>query len=272
MTTPPDPGAADRRRRDELAANVAQARAEMAAACRRVGRDSTEVELVAVTKTFPAADVVRLAELGVTEVGENRDQEAVRKAEEVAGAGVKVRWHFVGQLQRNKCRSVVRYAGMVQSVDRPALARALDVAARQQRDDPLPVLLQLSLDGDVSRGGVAAADDAALVDAVLACEGLRLEGVMTVAPMKWESRRAFETLAARAAQVQQTAPDATTVSAGMSGDFAEAIAYGASSIRLGAKLLGRRDDVGYADETEEVHRCNLATRGREGAGVDGRDA
>jgi uncharacterized pyridoxal phosphate-containing UPF0001 family protein len=147
----------DDARLDELRANLRAVRERLDAACRAAGRDPGEVAVVAVTKTHPAEDVVRLARLGVTDIGENRDQEAAPKAAEVAKDGVTVRWHFVGQLQRNKCRSVVTYADVVQSVDSIRLTQALDEAARRHRDSgtPLDVLVQVSLDGDTSRGGAA---------------------------------------------------------------------------------------------------------------------
>ncbi|MEU4793815.1 YggS family pyridoxal phosphate-dependent enzyme, partial [Micromonospora tulbaghiae] len=140
-------------RRAELAAGLARVRARIADACAAAGRPRDEVTLVAVTKTYPAADVVALAGLGVTDVGENRDQEAAPKAEAVADAGATPRWHFIGQLQRNKARSVVRYADVVQSVDSVRLAAALDAAAGAVRDRPLDVLVQVSIDGDPDRGG-----------------------------------------------------------------------------------------------------------------------
>jgi uncharacterized pyridoxal phosphate-containing UPF0001 family protein len=131
-------------RRDELEANLAEVEARLAKACAAAGRPRDDVTLVAVTKTFPASDVRILAELGVNDVAENRDQEARRKAAECSPPGL--RWHFVGQLQRNKARSVVRYADVVHSVDRPELIAALGEEAAKRRDTPLDILLQVSLD------------------------------------------------------------------------------------------------------------------------------
>jgi pyridoxal phosphate enzyme (YggS family) len=233
-------------RRAEIADNLARAREEISAACRTAGRDLRDVKLVAVTKTFPATDVCHLAALGVRDVGENRDQDAAGKAVAVAETGARVRWHFVGRLQRNKCRSVAGYADLVHSVDRIALGSALDAAAAQ-RDDPLPVLMQLSLDGDTSRGGVDAESDQQLAQHLLECSRLRLRGVMAVAPLGWEPLRAFELLAERASKLRAVAPEATEISAGMSNDFAAAISCGATLIRLGSKLLGPRTVVGYPD-------------------------
>ncbi|RIV38377.1 YggS family pyridoxal phosphate-dependent enzyme [Micromonospora radicis] len=233
-------------RRAELAAGLARVRARIADACAAAGRDRTEVTLIAVTKTYPAADVIALAGLGVTDVGENRDQEAAAKATEVAAAGAGPRWHFVGRLQRNKVKSVVRYADVVQSVDSVRLASALDVAATAARDRPLDVLVQVSIDGDPSRGGAvpgSADPDLGLgpvAAAVAAAPGLRLAGLMGVAPLGWEPARAFERLAAFAAAVRVEHPQATVLSAGMSGDLEAAIEHGATHVRVGSALLGMR--------------------------------
>lgn len=231
-------------RRAELADNLTAVRGEIAAACAAAGREADEVTLIAVTKTFPASDVRRLAELGVTDVGENRDQEAAAKAAEVADAGVHVRWHFVGRLQRNKCRSVARYAGMVHSVDRAELIAALARSAAVERDTPLPVLLQVSLDGDRSRGGADGTDVERLAELVAGEPSLWLRGVMGVAPLAWPPRRAFDLLAEHSRRVRRVDRRADAISAGMSKDFAEAIAGGTTMIRIGAKLLGLRPFIG----------------------------
>ncbi|SBT44681.1 YggS family pyridoxal phosphate-dependent enzyme [Micromonospora auratinigra] len=243
MTDNPAPVRPDRRA--ELAAGLAQVRARIADACTAAGRDRGDVTLVAVTKTYPAGDVVALAGLGVTDVGENRDQEAAGKAVEAAAAGATPRWHFIGQLQRNKCRSVVRYADVVQSVDSVRLAGALATAAAA-RDRPLEVLVQVSIDGDPARGG--ALPDSAdpergldpVADAVAAAGALRLGGLMAVAPLGWEPERAFARLAEVAQRFRDRYPAATALSAGMSGDLEIAIGYGATHVRVGSALLGMR--------------------------------
>ncbi|MFY1656482.1 YggS family pyridoxal phosphate-dependent enzyme [Micromonospora sp. WMMD1274] len=233
-------------RRAELAAGLARVRARIADACAAAGRQRDEVTLVAVTKTYPAADVVALAGLGVTDVGENRDQEAAPKAEAVAAAGAAPRWHFIGQLQRNKARSVVRYADVVQSVDSVRLAAALDAAAGAVRDRPLDVLVQVSIDGDAARGGAlpGAADPQRGLDpvaaAVAGADVLRLAGLMAVAPLGWEPDRAFARLAEVAAALRADHPGATVLSAGMSGDLESAIGHGATHVRVGSALLGMR--------------------------------
>ena len=229
-------------RREELAASLAEVRARIARACADAGRPADEVTLVAVTKTYPASDVVLLAGLGVTDVGENRDQEAATKAAEVKAAGAAPRWHFIGQLQRNKAKSVIGYADVVESVDSVRLATALDRAAAG-RPAPLEVLVQVSIDGDPERGGAAGDDIWRISDLVAASAALRLGGVMAVAPQEWDPDRAFEQLAELTGRLVVTHPEATTVSAGMSGDLEAAIRHGATHVRIGTSLLGMRNPL-----------------------------
>jgi pyridoxal phosphate enzyme (YggS family) len=237
-------------RRHELATSLDEVRERMARACTAAGRDPAAVTLVAVTKTYPASDVALLAGLGITDVGENKDQEAAAKAAEVAAAGIALRWHYVGRLQRNKCRSVVGYADVVQSVDSVRLARALGDAAERHRDGrPLDVLVQLSIDGDPARGGAVTggADPDRTVDrvadAVAGHRGLRLGGVMAVAPASWLPEAAFEVLARMAGRLRVDHPTATVVSAGMSGDLEAAVDHGATHVRIGSALLGMRNTL-----------------------------
>jgi pyridoxal phosphate enzyme (YggS family) len=230
-------------RTEELAAGLAAVRARIAKACEDAGRAPGEVTLVAVTKTYPAEDVVRLAGLGVTEVGENRDQEAAAKAAAVRSAGAGVRWHFVGHLQRNKCRSVAGYAGVVHSVDSVRLATALgDAAAKEGAGHPIEVLIQVSVDGDPARGGAAAGTPEIdrIAETVAASEGLALRGVMTVAPMDWEPEAAFAALRDVSERLRVEYPAATLISAGMSGDLEMAVKYGSTHVRVGTALLGNR--------------------------------
>jgi pyridoxal phosphate enzyme (YggS family) len=243
-------------RRDELAENLRLVRERIEAACRKAGRAPDEVTLIAVTKTYPAEDVALLASLGVTEVGENRDQEAAPKAAAVetmvAPGEPGVRWHFIGQLQRNKCKSVVAYADVVHSVDSVRLAGTLAEAARRGRDRPLDVLVQVSIDGDPSRGGAVSAigqperhpDEEVDLDRVLAsvagADSLRLRGLMAVAPLGWEPERAFAALADISAACRASYPTATWLSAGMSHDVEQAIDYGSTHVRVGTALLGNR--------------------------------
>ncbi|HEY2834910.1 MAG TPA: YggS family pyridoxal phosphate-dependent enzyme [Sporichthyaceae bacterium] len=226
-------------RRDELATNLAAVRARIEAAAVAAGRDPAEITLIAVTKTYPAADIALLAELGVADVGESRAQEAGGKAATLGD--LPVRWHFVGQLQTNKARSVARYADVVHSVDRTGLVDALRRAARDRAVE-LDVLVQLNLDPepDGDRGGVRPVDLPRLADEVAAAPGLRLRGVMVVAPPGMDPAPVFARLAQAAARLRVDHPHADWISAGMSGDLEAAVASGATHVRVGSGLLGAR--------------------------------
>lgn len=223
-------------RTDEIAANLADVRQRIAAAATEAGRDPDRLILVAVTKTFPVEDARRLIELGVTDLGENRDQDARVKARELPEA----RWHFLGQLQRNKAGSVAAYAAVVHSLDRPELVRALANGVRRAERDPLDVLVQVSLDGDPDRGGALPDDVPGLAAAAADTGVLRPLGVMAVAPMGADADEAFGTLAAVSARLRAEHPDAAVVSAGMSGDLEAAVRHGATHLRIGTALLGGR--------------------------------
>jgi pyridoxal phosphate enzyme (YggS family) len=232
----------DERRRAELVSALGAVRARIADACESVGRDPHEVTLIAVTKTYPVADIVTLARLGVLDIGENKDQEARRKVAELAEipdppAGI--RWHLVGRLQTNKARSVAGYAAAVHSVDRPKLVRALADAAAG-RGEPLDVFVQVSLDDDPDRGGVPAGKLPALADLVAQCPELRLRGVMAMPPMEADPDEAFAKVEQLAAALRAAHPQATAISAGMSGDLEAAVRHGATHVRVGTALLGRR--------------------------------
>ncbi|NUS13238.1 MAG: YggS family pyridoxal phosphate-dependent enzyme [Streptomyces sp.] len=229
----------------ELAANLAAVERRIADACRAAGRDRKEVTLIVVTKTYPATDVRLLSGLGVREVAENRDQEAAGKAEQTAD--LPLSWHFVGQLQTNKARSVVRYADHVHSVDRLRLVGALSsaaTAAQRQVGCLVQVALDAGDDGRGERGGVAPGAVPGLADAVAAAPGLRLDGLMTVAPLAGayagQPRAAFDRLMEISSRLRETHPAATMVSAGMSQDLDEAVAAGATHVRVGTAVLGVR--------------------------------
>jgi PLP dependent protein len=234
-------------RRTQLAAALAAVRHRIGLACADAGRDAAGVTLIAVTKTYPATDAARLVGLGVLDLGESRDQEAAAKAAETdaflaAGAdSARPRWHFVGQLQRRKSRSVAGYASAVHSLDRVGLVSALADAVAQRERDPLDVFVQVSLDGDPARGGVPADALRAVVDAVAGRDELRLRGVMAVAPMAADPDRAFAALADASARLRSWYPQADAISAGMSGDLEAAIRNGATHVRVGTALLGRRE-------------------------------
>jgi PLP dependent protein len=230
-------------RRDEIAHNLATVRDRIATSCKACGRDPDEVTLTVVTKFFPASDVRLLAELGVGDVGENRHQEAEAKARECADLGL--RWHFVGGLQSNKAAAVAAYADVVESVDRPKLLRGLSKGALE-RGAVVDCLVQVSLDPPgtgAGRSGAPPADVPALAEEIGRTEGLRLRGVMAVAPMGEDPATAFARLAETAAEVRRVDPSATWVSAGMSGDLEEAIRAGATHVRIGSAVLGRRPEI-----------------------------
>ena len=230
-------GAGDRR--GELAARLSAVRARIAAACEAAGRAGDEVTLIAVTKTFPVSDIRLLYELGVSDIGENRDQEAAPKAAGCAALGLQVAWHFLGQLQTNKAASVVCYARVIHSVDRLRLVNALGSrAGRAGR--VVTCLVQASLDGDPARGGAVGPQVAAVADAIAQQDGLILGGVMAVAPLGEPADRAFWKLAEIADAVRAAHPGAVMISAGMSHDLEQAIAAGATHVRVGTALLGGR--------------------------------
>jgi PLP dependent protein len=223
----------------ELTASLAALRATIAAACAEAGRSPADVHLVAVTKTFPVRDILLLHQLGVADIGENKDQEAVPKVAACAAAGIHLRWHFVGQLQVNKAASVARYAYMVHSVDRvrlvDALSRRAVTAGRQVR-----CLVQVSLDAEPGRGGAEPGQVLDLAGAIAEREGLELAGVMAIAPLGQPARPAYARLREIAEMVRSAHPGAQVISAGMSGDLGDAIAEGATHVRIGTALLGSR--------------------------------
>ena len=233
MTTrPPD-------RREELATNLERVRRRIADACDHAGRAADDVTLTVVTKFFPASDVRVLAGLGVRHVGENRHQEASAKAAECAD--LDLTWHFIGALQSNKAAAVPAYASVVESVDRAkllaGLARGAEEAGRR-----LDVLVQVSLDpaSATGRAGASVERVGELADQVAARPQLRLRGLMAVAPLGQDPQPGFAKLASLAAQVRADHPDATWVSAGMSGDLEAAVACGATHVRIGSAVLGER--------------------------------
>ena len=240
---------ASQERLAELAANLAAVRASIADACAVAGRDPAEVALIAVTKTFPVPDIIALGGLGVTDVGENKDQEAAPKVAACAAAGLALRWHFVGQLQVNKVASVARYAYMVHSVDRARLVTALGRRA-SEAGRVIRCLIQVSLDADADasagsggaagRGGAPPGEVLGLAAQIAAADGLELAGVMAVAPLGQPARPAYARLKEIADAVRTAHPQAQVISAGMSGDLREAIAEGATLLRIGTALLGGR--------------------------------
>jgi pyridoxal phosphate enzyme (YggS family) len=235
-------------RSQELAQRLAAVRRRIATASRAAGREGDRPTLIVVTKFHPAEDIRRLAALGITDVGENRDQEASAKALQLADCGLS--WHFVGQLQSKKAKSVLRYAAAVHSVDRPQLVDALAKAAQAEHDHtgraPLDCFIQVSLEdhAEAHRGGAVPDDVLPLAERIATSAGLVLAGVMAVAPLGAPPEAAFEKLARVAARLVAEHPAATAISAGMSQDLEAAIAHGATHLRIGSDILGSRPAVG----------------------------
>ncbi|QYM76390.1 YggS family pyridoxal phosphate-dependent enzyme [Leucobacter luti] len=221
-----DPGLADR---------LAAVRGGVADACRSAGRASEDVTLIVVTKFHPAELVAALAALGVRDVGENRHQEAQDKSQ--ALAGLDLNWHFIGQLQTKKARQAARYAHAIHSIDRERLVDALTDLER-----PVEAFLQINLTDDPGRGGVAPADLESLVERTLTNPSLKLRGVMAVAPLDEPPASAFERLAGYSQRVRAIAPEASAISAGMTHDYVEAIAAGATHLRIGSAITGNRPE------------------------------
>lgn len=228
----------DEDRRAEVVSALGRVRVRVSDACAAAGRSTADVTLVVVTKTYPATDVALLASLGVRDVGEAREQELRDKHAELDPLPG-LRWHLIGRLQRNKARSVGRLADVVHSVDDERLlvplARGAEDAGRT-----VQCFVQVNLDEDPRRGGVPAAGLPGLCDAVAATVGLQLAGVMAVAPLGADPDPAFARLQELSTAVVASHPGATAISAGMSGDLEQALAHGATHLRVGAAVLGSR--------------------------------
>jgi PLP dependent protein len=229
---------------------LAAVRSRLAIAAQATARNVGEIELLPITKFFPASDVAILARLGCRSVGESREQEASAKMAELArlGSASEMHWHMVGQIQRKKSRALARWAHTAHSVDSSPLVTALDravTAARSEghRTNPLRVYVQVSLDGDVSRGGVDMLTPGA-VDRVCAqveeAPSLELVGLMGIPPLGWDADPAFERLRSEHRRVLESHPDAMGLSAGMSNDLEAAVKHGSTCVRVGTALLGAR--------------------------------
>jgi pyridoxal phosphate enzyme (YggS family) len=237
-------------REAELTHALASVRSRLAAAAEAAGRNVNEIELLPITKFFPATDVVILSRLGCRAVGESRDQEASAKVAEVSrlSKAPDLRWHMVGHIQRKKARSVARWAHTAHSVDSMALVTALDRAAAaavadRGRSNPLRVYVQISLDGDAARGGIDVSTPIAVdqvCDYVAESKNLELVGLMGIPPLDWDPERAFARLKAEHRRVLESHPTATGLSAGMTNDFEIAVKHGSTCVRVGTALLGPR--------------------------------
>lgn len=219
----------------------AQLRERIAAAASRSGRTASDLTAIAVTKTFPTTDVEHLIALGFRNFGENRVSELNTKA--AHDYAQPLTWHMVGQLQTNKVNHAVRSADVIHSCDRERLVNALERAAVNQQKQ-LGVLIQVRLDADPNRGGVAPADVLELAEKVAATSALTLRGVMAMAPREGDPASAFSRLQQVSEQLRAAHPGANWISAGMSEDFEVAIEHGATHLRLGRGLLGTRPYVG----------------------------
>ncbi|MGO1544174.1 MAG: YggS family pyridoxal phosphate-dependent enzyme [Gulosibacter sp.] len=225
----------------ELGMRLASTREEIAAAANAAGRNPEEITLIAVTKFHPVAVLDSLYALGVRDFGENRHPESRDKANHLHERHQDARLHFIGQLQRNKARQVGRYADCIQSIDREELVAALATLERDSQE-PLDVTIQLSLDGDTSRGGVPLADAEGLAEQIAATPTLRLRGVMAVAPISADPDAAFAEVREVSTRIQTVVPGADWISTGMSHDFRSAISQGATHLRIGAAITGLRPD------------------------------
>lgn len=222
---------------EKLRERLAEVRGGIAEACRDAGRDESEITLIAVTKFHPTALVEALARVGIRDVGENRHQEAQQKAAELEH--LDLNWHFIGQLQTKKARQAAQYASAIHSIDRVRLVQSL-----ASIDRTLDAFVQINLTDNPGRGGVSPDEIETLAEQILATPTLNLRGVMAVAPLEEPAAAAFERLAGYSERLRALAPDATAISAGMTHDYREAIAAGATHLRIGSAITGKRPEAG----------------------------
>lgn len=234
----------------DLTAALAALRSRLFTAAEAAGRPVEDIMLLPVTKFFPATDVAILWQLGCRAFGESRDQEATAKIAEFArlAGSADARWHMVGQIQRNKAKSIARWADTVHSVSTDRVADALGGAAAEAmaegaRRRPLQVFVQISIDGDTARGGVDIAEPAA-VDRICAriadSPALELVGLMAVPPLGVDPDAAYAALSEEHRRIQRAHPGATQLSAGMSDDLEAAVRHGSTCVRVGTALMGKR--------------------------------
>ena len=217
-------------RKDEIAQNLQEVKERIKSAANSVNRDPNEIQLIVVTKTFPISDIEILCDLGELNFGENRDQEAGPKAQMIPAT-----WHFQGQIQSNKIKSICEWADVIHSISSEKEILKFAQSARKHQ-----VFLQVSLDGQLGRGGASPADLAQLADLVNESNNLELLGLMAVAPLGVEPMKAFADLAQINQGFAGQFPNSKFLSAGMSGDFEAAIKNGATHIRVGSSILGSR--------------------------------
>jgi len=226
-----------------LAERLADVHARIAKAAHSANRQLDEIQLVIVSKNHPADLVLELLELGETNFGENKDQEASAKAEQVKlsnQTGLEPTWHFVGQLQSNKVKSMLGYSKVLHSLDRPSLLNELIKQLAKDPESRLDVFIELNLTGDPARGGILPDELLSFARSVLEAKQLNPLGVMGVAGLEGTPASYFETIAKASAELRTIAPEARFISAGMSGDYEEAVRYGATHLRIGTAITGNR--------------------------------
>jgi pyridoxal phosphate enzyme (YggS family) len=222
-------------RKAEIAVNLNKVKERIAGAAAKVGRDPADIQLIAVTKTFPISDLQYLYELGVCDFGENRDQEA---SEKVGQLPADINWHFQGQIQSNKLKSITSWASYIHSIDQLKYAKMVSEFAGDQRKS---IFLQVSLDQvPESRGGVDPVNLVELANGITQFANLNLMGLMAVAPLEENTDQAFSRLAQIHSNFKESFPNAKYLSAGMSGDYESAILHGATHLRIGSSILGNR--------------------------------
>ncbi len=219
-------------RKLELATNLERINERIKVAAESAGRDWDSITLIVVTKTFPVSDIKMLYELGIRNFGENRDQEGALKAPELPGD---CSWHFQGQIQSNKLKSIAEWASVIHSIDEISHARKLSSLVDQK-----DIFIQVSLSNQANRGGVAPEDLGSFISEMATLENLEIRGLMAVAPLEQAPEVAFKRLKEISEEVINNFPGATAISAGMSNDFEAAIAQGATHIRIGSQILGVR--------------------------------
>lgn len=225
----------EQKRIDDISQALSQVEERIARACRSAGRIRDDVTLIAVTKTYPASDVQILQGLGINNFGENRDVEGVEKS-----SLIKAHWHYQGEVQSKKIGSISRWAETVHSLDDLSHIEKFDRALQALGDKSLQIFIQVSLDGNPTRSGLQPSDLMQACQAVTNSSHLHLMGVMAVPPVESDPEKSFAHVAAIAKGVKSSFPEARYISAGMSGDFEVAIAYGATHIRIGSQILGSR--------------------------------
>jgi hypothetical protein len=227
----------------ELQQRLAAIQSRIETASKLANRSPKDVTLIVVTKNHEHTLVTNFLEIGVRDFGENRNQEAEPKAKailaETSLAREEYRWHFIGQLQSNKVKNVLNYADVLHSLDRASLLEAL-VKELTKQERTLDVFIQLNLTDNPERGGIHPSELAAFAERVLQVEKLKLRGVMGVAALDGQAERDFETIRNASDVLLGIEPTATAISAGMSEDFEVAIQYGATHLRIGTAITGKR--------------------------------